>query len=50
MYAAFRKAMLVVDEGSLVSTVQARNLLRIAGELRLARVVFVGDGKRLDNA
>ena len=45
MRAAFRKTVLVVDEGSLASTVQARNLLRIARELRLPRVVLVGDGK-----
>ena len=48
MRAAFEKTVLVVDEGSLASTVQARNLLRIAGELRLPRVVLVGDGKQLD--
>ena len=48
MRAAFQKTVLVVDEGSLASTVQARNLLRIAKELRLPRVVLVGDGKQLD--
>ena len=48
MRAAFKKTVLVVDEGSLASTVQARNLLRIAKELRLPRVVLVGDGKQLD--
>ena len=48
MRAAFKKTVLVVDEGSLASTVQARNLLRIARELRLPRVVLVGDGKQLD--
>ena len=48
MRAAFKRTVLVVDEGSLASTVQARNLLRIARELRLPRVVLVGDGKQLD--
>ena len=48
MRAQFAKTVLVVDEGSLASTVQARNLLRIASELRLPRVVLVGDGKQLD--
>ncbi len=45
---AFSKTMLVVDEGSLASTVQARDLLRIAKELRVPRVVLVGDEKQLD--
>ncbi len=48
MRAAFRKTVLVVDEGSLASTVQARDLLRIARELRIAKVVLVGDEKQLD--
>ncbi len=48
MRAAFAKTILVVDEGSLASTVQARDLLRIASELRLPRVVLVGDAKQLD--
>ena len=48
MRAEFRKTVLVVDEGSLASTVQARNLLRIAKELRLPRVVLVGDSRQLD--
>ena len=48
MRAAFRKTALVVDEGSLASTVQARNLLRIANALRIPRVVLVGDEKQLD--
>ena len=43
MRAAFAKTILVVDEGSLASTVQARDLLRIANELRMPRVVLVGD-------
>ena len=48
MRAAFAKTILVVDEGSLASTVQARDLLRIANELRIPRVVLVGDSKQLD--
>ena len=48
MRAAFAKTILVVDEGSLTSTVQARELLRIAAELRIPRVVLVGDAKQLD--
>ena len=43
MRGAFAKTILVVDEGSLASTVQARDLLRIANELRIPRVVLVGD-------
>ena len=45
---AFKKTVLVVDEGSLASTVQARDLLRITNALRLPRVVLVGDAKQLD--
>jgi len=45
---AFAKTVLVVDEGSLASTVQARDLLRIADTLRIPRVVLVGDEKQLD--
>ncbi len=48
MRAAFEKTILVVDEGSLASTVQTRNLLRIANEIRIPRVVLVGDSKQLD--
>ena len=48
MRAAFAKTILVVDEGSLASTVQARDLLRVANELRIPRVVLVGDAKQLD--
>ena len=48
MRAAYRKTVLVVDEGSLASTVQARDLLRIANTLRVPRVVLVGDAKQLD--
>ena len=44
----FRKTVLVVDEGSLASTVQTRDLLRIANTLRIPRVVLVGDEKQLD--
>ena len=48
MRAAFRKTVFVVDEGSLASTVQARDLLRIASVLRIPKVVLVGDAKQLD--
>ena len=48
MRAAFRKTILVVDEGSLASTAQARGLLRIVNALRMPRVVLVGDAKQLD--
>ena len=48
MRAAFARTVLVVDEGSLASTVQARDLLRIANEIRIPRVVLVGDAKQLD--
>ena len=48
MRGQYRKTALVVDEGSLASTVQARNLLRIARELRIPKVVLVGDSKQLD--
>ena len=44
----FSKTVLVVDEGSLASTVQARDLLRIANTLRIPRVALVGDEKQLD--
>ena len=48
MKARFRKTVLVVDEGSLASTAQARDLLRIADTLRIPRVVLVGDERQLD--
>ena len=48
MRAAFKRTALVVDEGSLASTVQTRDLLRIADALRIPRVVLVGDAKQLD--
>ena len=48
MRAAFARTILVVDEGSLASTVQARDLLRIANAFRIPRVVLVGDSKQLD--
>ncbi len=47
MRAAFARTALVVDEGSLASTVQARDLLRIADALRIPRLVLVGDQKQL---
>ena len=48
MRSLFAKTALIVDEGSLASTVQARDLLRIADALRIPRVVLVGDEKQLD--
>ncbi|MDE0034638.1 MAG: AAA family ATPase [Deltaproteobacteria bacterium] len=48
MRAAFARTILVVDEGSLASTVQARDLLRIVNAFRIPRVVLVGDAKQLD--
>ncbi len=48
MRAAFAKTVLVVDEGSLASTAQARDLLKIAGELRIPKLVLVGDAKQLE--
>ena len=45
--AANAKTVLVVDEASLASTAQMRNLLRIATALRLPRVVLVGDENQL---
>ena len=45
--AANAKTMLVVDESSLASSEQVRNLLRIATALRLPRVVLVGDERQL---
>ncbi len=48
MRAQFGRTALVVDEGSLASTMQARDLLRIADALRIPRVVLVGDEKQLD--
>ena len=46
--AGYRKTALVVDEGSLASTREMRELLRISEVLRMPRVVLVGDAKQLD--
>ena len=46
--AGYAKTALVVDEGSLASTREMRELLRISQTLRLPRVVLVGDAKQLD--
>ena len=48
MRAAFARTVLVVDEGSLASTPQARDLLKIASALRIPKLVLVGDAKQLD--
>ena len=45
---SFSRTLLVVDEASLASTAQMRDLLRIATTLRIPRVVLVGDEKQLD--
>ena len=45
---SFAKTLLVVDEASLASTKEMRDLLRIATTLRMPRVVLVGDEKQLD--
>ena len=45
--AAYGKTALVVDEGSLASTREVRELLRISETLSLPRVVLVGDAKQL---
>ena len=42
------KTVLVVDEASLASTEQVRDLLKAATAMRLPRVVLVGDEKQLD--
>ena len=42
------KTVLVVDEASLASTEQMRDLLKAATAMRLPRVVLVGDEKQLD--
>ena len=43
----FRGAVLVLDEASMVSTDQMRSLMRVAGELEVARLVLVGDRGQL---
>ena len=48
MRAAWRRTALVVDEGSLASTREMRELFRISEVLRIPRVVLVGDAKQLD--
>ena len=44
----YRRTLLVVDESSLASTEQMRDLLKIATTLRAARVVLVGDERQLE--
>ena len=48
MRSHFAMTMLLVDEGSLASTMRACDLLRNASELRIPRVVLVGDARQLD--
>ncbi len=45
--ALFAGAVVVLDEASMVSTAQMRSLLRIAGNLDVARLVLVGDTGQL---
>ncbi len=45
--ASFSKTVLVVDESSLASSEQMRDLLKAATSLRVPRVVLVGDEKQL---
>ncbi len=44
---SFRDAILVVDEASMVGTVQMRDLMRIVERLGAARLVLVGDSLQL---
>ncbi len=44
---AYRGAVLAVDECSMIDTVRMRELLRIAGDLGVARVALVGDTEQL---
>jgi conjugative relaxase-like TrwC/TraI family protein len=47
MQEEFRNKIIVVDESSMISTLQMKNFLTIAKELNF-RIVFVGDIKQLD--
>jgi len=44
----FKDKIIVVDESSMISTMQMKNLLTIAGKLDF-KIVFVGDIKQLDS-
>lgn len=44
----YRNKLIVVDESSLAGTRQMRDLFRIVGALRPARLLLVGDAKQLD--
>ncbi len=44
----FKKKMIVVDETSLASTAQIRDLFKIVEAIKPARLVLVGDEKQLD--
>jgi conjugative relaxase-like TrwC/TraI family protein len=48
MSAEFKNKIVVVDESSMISTVQMKNLLTIARELNF-KIVFIGDTKQLDS-
>lgn len=47
MQEEFEKKIIIVDEASMISTVQMKNLLTIAKELNF-KIVFIGDVKQLD--
>ena len=44
---AFAGAVIILDEASMTSTMQMRDLMRIAGQLGIARLVLIGDEKQL---
>ncbi len=43
----FAGSILVVDEASMIATAQMRSLMRIVEQLRIARLVLVGDRRQL---
>jgi conjugative relaxase-like TrwC/TraI family protein len=47
MQKEFKDKIIVVDESSMISTIQMKNLLTIAQELNF-KIVFIGDVKQLD--
>ena len=44
----YKNSILVVDESSFISLRQANDLMKIAKEIDLKKVIFVGDKKQLD--
>jgi len=47
MQEEFKDKIIIVDESSMISTIQMKNLLTIASELNF-KIVFIGDVKQLD--